>query len=109
MATTGGWQTGAIRIELNTEGVRELLRSEPVALDIERRADAVAVAANGRYDAIEVGARDVKGAKAPIVAVVHMGLGKNRARGRVVAEHPAALNVESRHRVLGASMDAARS
>lgn len=105
-----GWQTGTIRIELNGPGIRELLLSEGVASDIERRSDAVTRAANARYAEIPVGPRDKgaeKGTTAHIEAKTIMGLGANRARGRVVAEHPAARAVEATHRVLGSSVDAA--
>jgi hypothetical protein len=106
------WQTGAIRIELNREGIRELLLSPEVAVDIEQRAGRVAEAANRRYEQIDVGARDAgqtePDAPAHIKAKVIMGKGKNRTRARVVAEHPAARAVEAHHRVLGQSMDAAR-
>ena len=106
------WQTGEIRIELNRAGIRELLLSPGVAEDIEARAGRVAEAANHRYEQIDVGARDagqtVPDSPARIKAKVVMGKGKNRARARVVAEHPAARAVEAHHRVLGQSTDAAR-
>lgn len=113
LGTTSGWQTGSVRIELNGPGIRELLLSDEVAADIERRADTVAAQANSRYESIRVGGRDA-GAHAGeegehIKARVDMGKGKNRARARVVADHPAARNVEARDRVLGHSIDAANS
>jgi hypothetical protein len=106
------WQTGEIRIELNREGIRALLLSDGVAVDIEQRADRVAEAANRRYEQIDVGARDagqtVPDSPARVKAKVIMGKGKNRSRARVVAEHPAARAIEAHHRVLGQSTDAAR-
>lgn len=105
------WKTGTIRLELNGPGIRELLLSDGVAADIHDRADRVAAAANQRYETIDVGARDSgqpPGETTHIKAKVEKGAGKNRARARVVAEHPAARAVEAKHRVLGQSMDAAR-
>lgn len=105
------WKTGAIRLELNGPGIRELLKSDGVAADIHERAERVATAANERYAAIDVGARDKGqsgGGETHIKATVDKTPGKNRARARVVADHPAARAVEARHRVLGQSTDAAR-
>lgn len=104
------WKTGKVRIDLNGEGIRELLVSDGVSSEIQGRAERVSEAANTRYGAIAVGQRD---AGAPpesveITTSVHMGTGKTRARARVVADHPASRAVEAKHRVLGQSMDAAR-
>jgi hypothetical protein len=106
------WKTGEIRLELNRAGVRDLLLSPEVAVDIERRAGQVTEQANRRYAEIDVGARDAgqtePGSPARVKAKTVMGKGKNRTRARVVAEHPAARAIEAKHRVLGQSMDAAR-
>jgi hypothetical protein len=103
-------KTGPVRIELNGPGIREALKSEEVASDIERRANAVAEVARARYDAISVGEREAGqgGGEHHIPVTVHMGSGATRARARIVADHPAALHVEAKHRVLGHSIDAAR-
>ena len=112
------WRTGKVRIDLNGEGIRELLISDGVSSEIEGRAEKVSENANTRYAAIGVGVRDAKGddpvdssdseESTNISTSVHMGTGKTRARARVVADHPAARAVEAKHRVLGQSMDAAR-
>jgi hypothetical protein len=109
------WKTGKVRIDLNGEGIRELLVSDGVSREIEARAERVSGAANTRYDAIGVGQRDagaegVASSSDPtnITTSVHMGAGKTRARARVVADHPAARAIEAKHRVLGQSMDAAK-
>jgi hypothetical protein len=104
---TAGWQTGKVRIELNTEGIRELLLSERVSEELEVMGNRVSAAADARYAAIEVGARDVAGVPGHITTKVIVGRGERRARIRVVAEHPAARAVEARDRVLGQAMDAA--
>jgi hypothetical protein len=102
--------TGSVRLELNSPGIREMLKSDDVANDIERRAQAVAAAARARYDSISVGEREAGqgGGEHHIPVSVHMGSGTTRARARIVADHPAALHVEAKHRVLGHSIDAAR-
>lgn len=102
-------QTGRVKIEHNPEGIRELLQSDPVAEEIERRAELVRQAAQERYDAIAVGARD-KGEKPgdPVEVTVTMVEGTHRARARVAADHPAAAAIEAKHRPLGQSIDAAR-
>lgn len=111
MGRVVGWKTGRVRIDLNSEGIRELLKSDGVADEIQRRAELVAAHATGLYSAHLVGSREA-GENMPdetIKAEVFMGEGAVRARARVVAEHPAAPAVEAKYRVLGASMDAARA
>jgi hypothetical protein len=102
--------TGSVEITLNSDGIRERLKSDGVANDIERRAQAVAAAARERYARIAVGPREAGEGPGPhhIPVEVHMGEGPTRARARIVADHPAALVVEMKHRVLGQSIDAAR-
>jgi hypothetical protein len=109
-----GLRTSRIRVELNGEGIRELLRSEEVASDLKRRAEHVAEAARGRYAELPVGSRDrvsspgaAAGAPAIIPVTVQGGEHATRAYVRVAGDHPAALAVEAAHRVLGQSVDAA--
>lgn len=107
------WKTGRVRIELNGEGIRELLLSNEVAADLKRRGDAVKAAAEGRYAELPVGARDkgqpdgVKETEIIPVTVTEPSR-TNRAAVVISGDHPAAQAVESKHRVLGQSIDAAR-
>lgn len=104
-----GWQTGKIRIELDSPGIRELLLSDEVGEELERRGDAVSAAADQSYAAYPVGARDRDGLDGqPLTTSVHRTPGSKRERVTVVADHPSARNIEVKHRVLGTAMDAAR-
>ena len=112
-----------VRIVLNGAGIRELLRRQDTQDMLEDRAGSIAAAANGMYALIPVGRRlpDASDPWAnnpePVSANVEHITAEvrapertpTRARARVVADHPAALNVEGKHRVLGASVDAGRS
>jgi hypothetical protein len=86
---------GTIKVKFvpRREGIRELLVSEGVKKDIEGRAERVAAAARSAYPDIEILVEDRTG---------------NRARFRVVANHPKALRVEAKHRLLGKALEAAR-
>lgn len=80
-----------IRIQLNSEGIVQLLQSDGVKNDIERRANAVANAAGGEPDYI-----------------ADAWVGKDRARGTVrTATHKARVD-EAENRTLTRSVDAAR-
>jgi hypothetical protein len=109
MASGFGLKTGSIRVELNSAGIRDLLRSDEVAADIERRAHNVSDAADAAYAMIPVGGRDKGDAPTHITTEVVTGASATRVHARVVAQHPAALAVEVRHRILGRAMDAARA
>lgn len=103
------WKTGKIVIELDKAGVRELLLSDGVGDEIERRGEEVAAAARQRYAALPVGSRDKdSGGATRVPVVVHRGKGRNRSRVNVVGDHPAAQPIEAAHRVLGQAIDAAR-
>lgn len=95
----------SIRIVLDRGGVAELLRSSEVQAMLDRKAEAVASAARGRG----VTVRGVSGegeVEVPVKAV-SSPIG-TRARSRVILDHPAGLRVESTHRLLVGSLDAAR-
>ncbi|SFD14401.1 hypothetical protein [Streptomyces aidingensis] len=86
-----------VRFRLNGRGVRELLRSEGVRQDLERRAEAVAQQVRGR---------------APGVLSAHPGgiaadsyTGRGRAGATVIG---VPLDYEEEHRPLGGAIDAAR-
>lgn len=77
------------RLELNLAGVRELLRSDGVRADLERRARAIAAAAGDGHR-------------------VESGLGRNRARAVVITESVAAKRAEAESRNLTSAIDAGR-
>lgn len=79
----------ATRIELNSKGVRELLRSEPVKADLERRAAAIAARAG------EGMASDAR-------------TGRNRAHASVWTDTPEAMRAEATDRALTKAIDAGR-
>lgn len=80
-----------IRIELNSDGIKALMQSEPVRADMERRANAVADAAGG--------APDYK---------ADAWVGKDRARGTVRTATYKARKDEAENRTLTRAIDAAR-
>jgi hypothetical protein len=81
-----------VRIELNTAGVRALLRSDAILQDLVRRGEAIANAAGGSPD-----------------FTVNASFGKNRARVHVVTETPRGRRLEARDRVLTRAIDAGRA
>lgn len=93
-------KVSSVRIELNYEGLGELLNSAPVAEELDRRAQNVAKAARGRGITVEN--------DEPIPVTVETGKARSRVRSRVILDHPAGLAVEAKHRLLGGSLDAAR-
>lgn len=95
----------SVRIELNGEGIRELLRSEGVQNMLMERGGRVAKAVESL--GIRVGSIDAGGEDIPLPVKVVSGRGR-RARANVIVEHPAALAVEVKHRALVGSLDAAR-
>jgi len=80
-----------VRIELNSDGIVELLKSQGVKDDMERRAKNVAVAAGGEPD-----------------YVGEAWIGKDRARGTVRTATPKARSDEANNRTLTSAVDAAR-
>lgn len=91
------------KVDINPDGIRELLRSADVEADITRRAEAVASAARSQNIRVsgEPGADEL-----PINVRVHRG--PNRVSARVAVDHPAGLAVEAKHRLLGRALDAAQ-
>jgi hypothetical protein len=78
-----------VKIEMNSEGARELLRSPEVAAELERRAQLIAAAAGPGF---EVDAR----------------LGANRARASVRAATLEARKAEAEERTLTRALEAGR-
>jgi hypothetical protein len=85
-----------LRIVLNRKGVHALLTSEKVKSDLERRAHAVAAAAD---------AASGRGGD----HAVESGVGKNRARASVYTDTFNAMHRESEQRTLTRAIDAARA
>lgn len=86
-----------VRVELNTEGVRDLLRSEEVRRDLKRRADNVRTQA------------DVL-ARSPNGHFSDSRIGPNRARAAVVTRTPKAALMQARNSTLvRATIQAARN
>lgn len=78
-----------MRIELNSKGLRQLLRSPEVLADVEQRAQRIAAAAGEGFEA---------SAK----------LGPNRARASVVTATAEAMLAEAEDRALTRALDAGR-
>ena len=92
-----------VRIELNSAGIRELLSSADVQRDLDARAERVADAARAQGVRVSGEPGDVA-----MPVVTYAAGDSTRARALVVAEHAAALATETKHRLLGSSLDAAR-
>lgn len=94
-----------IRVELNHEWFREFLLGPEVRAELQRRAEKIAEAANsdGAWDQLVSG--DPGTERVTYAAKVERH--GDRAVGIVSGEHPAAMNVEVKHRVLGRNIDAA--
>lgn len=80
-----------VKIELNSPGLVELLKSDGVKADMERRAKAVALAAGGEPD-----------------YQADAWIGKDRARGTVRTATHQARRDEAENRTLTRAVDAAR-
>lgn len=93
----------SVRIELDRNGVGDLLRSSEVQSMLMRKAEAVKSAALGRGVTVNGPAGDET---LPIEVV---DAGSDRARALVTVDHPAGLYVEAKHRLLVGSLEAARS
>lgn len=91
------------RIELNRDGIRDLLASGDVQRMLDDKAQAVADAAKRQGITVD----GVPGSEALPIGVVQAG-SSSRARALVVVDHPAALAVEAKHRLLVGALDAAR-
>lgn len=92
-----------VRLELNGDGIRSLLASGDVQAMLNDKAEAVAAAAQARGVTVD----GTPGA-VPLPIVVREAGSRTRARALVVADHEAGLAVESKHRLLVGSLDAAR-
>lgn len=92
------------RVRLNRRGMRDLLRSEGVQAVLGRKAEAVA-------EEVEAAGIRVDGTpgRVPLPVAVEVDAGEQRARARVVLDHPSGLAVEAKHGVLTSSIDAARN
>lgn len=91
------------RVKLNRRGMRDLLRSDGVQEMLRARAQAVAdqvVAAGIRVDGVP--------GRTPLPVTVAVTAGAERARARVILDHPAGQAVEAKHGILTSSIDAAR-
>jgi hypothetical protein len=95
---------GSVQIELARNGLRDVLKGPEVQRLLADKARAVERAASSRGIKVQGTPGDV-----PLPVEVHVSSGTNRARAVVVVAHPAGLAVESKHRVLGGALDAARS
>jgi hypothetical protein len=91
-----------VRIDVDYDGIVDLLNSSGVADDLRRRAEQVADAARSRAPMVDGTPGDVP---LPIEVV---DASTERARFLVVADHAAGLAVEAKHRLLVGSLDAAR-
>jgi len=78
-----------VRVELNSDGIRALLRSEAVRADLERRARAIAEAAGEGFE-------------------VESQVGSNRARASVRTATAEAREAEATDRALTRAIDAGR-
>ena len=78
-----------VRIELNRDGVAEILKSAGVLAELERRAHAIAAAAGDGF-------------------VVESSTGRSRARVRVYADTFEAKRAEAKDRALTRAIDAGR-
>ena len=91
------------RVRLNRREMRKLLRSEGVQGVLGRKGAAVGAAVQAAGIRVE----GMPG-KIPLPVTVEVTAGKGRARASVILNHPSGLAVESKHRVLGRAIDAAR-
>lgn len=90
-------------LKLNGRGIRDLLRSQEVRRDLERRAERAA----GRVRSAGIMVNGEPGTD-PLPVSVTSDIGPGRARAQVAITHPAGMAVEAKHRILGSSVDAAR-
>lgn len=80
-----------IKIKHHPKGYRQLLTAPAVAADLERRAEAIATAANAAGS-----------------HVVRSEIGRNRARAAVITADVEAMKAEARNRNLTRAVDAGR-
>lgn len=96
----------SVRFVRNSAGFREILLSPGVRADLERRANAVAQAAesDGTWDQHVSGVPGDETIPYRVTVEQH----NDRNVAQVTGAHPAAAAVEAKHRVLGRNIDAAR-
>lgn len=97
-------KASSVLIELHRPGVGALLASGEVQDMLDRKAEAVATSARARGVTVNT---PTTGEEPVPVETVSAGNSK-RARALVVVDHPAALRVEAKHRLLGRALTAAR-
>lgn len=90
------------RLRIDRKGLRKLLTSERMQAHLGERAGAMAE----QVEAAGIRVEGQPGRIALPVTVTVTGRG-NRARARVILDHPAGAAVEAKHGVLAASVDAA--
>lgn len=90
-----------VRIVLNGAGLGSLLESQGVEAALLEKAQQVAQAARSRAPKLSNG-QDLP------ITVTPGHPGRTRVRAFVAIDHPSGEAVESTHRVLGGSLDAAR-
>ncbi|MFD7157958.1 hypothetical protein ACXJJ3_08725 [Kribbella sp. WER1] len=93
----------SIVFELNRAGVGDLLKSAGMQQVLNRKAAAVASAARGAAPLVEG-----EPGKRKLPITVRQAPTSTRARAIVEADHPAALRVEAKHRLLVGALGAAR-
>ena len=93
----------SVRIEMDYAGVGELLRSAEVQADLETRGGNMATACTSRGLTVEGDG----GGQVPLPVTVVPAKTK-RARVLVTIDHPSGLAMESKYRVLGGSIEAAK-
>lgn len=91
------------RYKPNRKGIRQLLGSDMVRLDLLRRGEAVAEVARSEYEADPPHEGQVE----VVVDSRSSDAHSPRARVAVIAKHPAVLHIEADRRTLGAALDAA--
>lgn len=94
----------SVRIELARNGLRDVLAGPEVQAVLDAKARAVEGAARGRGIKVEGTPGETP---LPVEAVSRPG--GSRARAVVYINHPSGLAVESKHRLLVGSLDAARN
>lgn len=83
----------SIKLVLNHAGIKQLLTSEEMQRELERRAQRIASQARSGAGGMEIAVENKTG---------------NRARFRIVCRDPLAKRAEARSRFLGRAMDAGR-
>lgn len=91
-----------VRYRPNRRGLRDLLGSTGVQLDLQARAERVAAAARADYTT-----RPPHSGEVEVVVDAGREPQSGRARAAVIAKHPAAQHIEADRRPLGGAMDAA--